>query len=216
MPRSWAAAQNGSYPNANTGGQLAPLPRHRSSHAFALDALKLGDRRGNVFEGNQTERNQTLEIVAAIVSSPIVEGTRAGVAELSIGAPKQRHPRRGVDPFGGDAIAILILDALRRIVNRFGRVVQTALHEFRHLVCGNSRTEKSGQWRWRNILAGKILAGLAFEFDRARRSIAKAGIETFRPHFWRLDEVGVRRDQWFIGHHTFLLACDSNSYRANS
>ena len=50
------------------------------------------------------QRNEALEIVAAIFGGPIAKGTKAGRAQFSVVESEQRHTHRGVNDLGSHAV----------------------------------------------------------------------------------------------------------------
>jgi len=72
--------------------------------------------------------------VTAILGGVVVEGAEAGRPQLRVVQPVQQHPHRSIESLRAHAVAILLLEALRRIPDALGCGVEAVFEMFRQFL----------------------------------------------------------------------------------
>ena len=182
-------------------------PDHGAAHAFFGDPFEFLGAGLNVFKRDESERQEPLWIMAAIIDRPVVIGPKAGVPQLDIIQAVERHAHGGVDHLGLQAVPLLVLDA-RGGVPDAGRGGLKALPVVcRQLFRRNAGTKKTGHRYRVDVLAHKELALFSVKpLDRVRSLIPEFLIQSFRPHIGRLYKMRICRNHSRLCHNS-LLGC---------
>src|SRR5260370_2343337 len=102
-------------------------PDEHSTNTYFAAAFEFRHRCPDVCEFDGAETDEPLRIVTGILGGPVVDPAKACGAKLGVVEAEQQHPHRGVHRLGVDAVAILLLEALRWIPHALGGGVETAL-----------------------------------------------------------------------------------------
>src|SRR5215469_17175724 len=176
-------------------------PNHRAAHPLVGDACKFPNGSGDVLQGDQAERDQPLQIAAAVLARPIIEGAEARAAEFSIVESEQRHTHRRINDFSLHSVAILVFDAIGRVPHALRRRLETPLPELGEFVRWHTRGKKTRHGSGPDVLAYKELAFHSVEIlDGAGRPVTEPLVDAFSPHARWFDEMRISRDETIVRH----------------
>ena len=176
-------------------------PDHGAPDAFFGAAFELFGAGLNIFERNQTQRQEALRIVAAIFGGPVVIGRETGGPQLDIVEHIQRHAHRGVDRLGDHAVPVLILNPGGRVPDRSRSLVHAFFVVLGQVGRRHASAKEGCDREGRDVFAHKILARFAVQiFDGVGRLIPELLVQAFLPHAGRFDKMRIRGNNTVVCH----------------
>ena len=166
---------------------------HHAAQPERLDRLEVLDHLGRRAAGGLSAAEQAGRMPTAEVRDPAVVGVKAGLLVVEVGVVAQQHAHRGIDDFGGHAVAVLIGHAGIRIPAATMQVAEfhTGLGDLlRSLAGGSDQTQVD------RPLHAVDLEGVALSFDRdeARRLVAPGPVDMGEVGIGRLGDMRISRD----------------------